>query len=513
MEAKDYLVLIGIPSIKKYVFGTNKLMEIRGASALLADLNLTDMEDKLKNSAGLERVECNYVGGGTGQFIIHAGADQIESALQDLNQYFAEQTAGGLHLNWGLAELPAEDRFKEALKIANNKAQAQREENPFEACTLRHTGYIRECDSCSEMASQLHRSGGEDRWLCDVCLLKMDYNQWAKRGLWTPFEEYLTGKGASVKRAKTFSDIGELSSVRKDYTALVYADGNAMGKLIKQIETKEQFQRFSKAVDEAIRIACHDALYETYFIDKRPPSVMPAEILLLGGDDLLVYLTADGAFPFAIKAAEKFNEETRKRLSDDPFFEPKLEGRGLTISLGIAYGKSHTPVSLLLDQAEELLKSAKAKGSEDDRRDDFYAPTYIDYHLSTSFNQITVKDSRSTHQVLQETRPVRLYRKPYAIEDCKALLEEAQNLKSAGVPSTRLNRLGAAPALGKMNGTLECLKLFCNTRSKDQQSAIESALRRFDCMSDNIPWSKGAEENKHDDTVLVDLIELTGFCG
>jgi len=513
MEDKQYLVLIGIPSIKKYVFGTNKLMEIRGASALLADLNLNDMESQLKELLKRENVECIYVGGGTGQFILRGEKGQIESALDGLNRHFAEQTAAGLRLNWGIAALPSDDRFPEALRIANNSAQTQREENPFEACTQCHTGYIRECDSCSQPASKLNRFEDEVRWLCESCLKKMDYNQKARRGLWAPFEDYLSGKGIRVKRASNFSDIGGAARPRKDYTALVYADGNAMGKLVKQIETPEQFHRFSKAVDESIRLACHEALYETYFDEaSERPDLMPAEILLLGGDDLLVYLTAEGAVPFAVKAAEKFNEFTHKRLSGDAFFKSRLGNRGLTISLGIAYGKSHTPISLLLDQAEELLKSAKAKGSEDDRKDDFYSPTYIDWHLSTSFNQISVQDSRSTHQVLPGDRPVRLYRKPYALEDCKDLLEGARKLKGVGIPNTRLNRLGAAPALGKMNGTLECLKLFCNTRNQEQQKAIETALGRFHCMSDNIPWYKGEGKNDYDATVLVDLIELTGFC-
>jgi hypothetical protein len=48
MEEKEYLVVMGIPSIKKYVFDTDRLKEIRGASALLDDLNRNGIEKFLK---------------------------------------------------------------------------------------------------------------------------------------------------------------------------------------------------------------------------------------------------------------------------------------------------------------------------------------------------------------------------------------------------------------------------------------------------------------------------------
>ena len=268
----------------------------------------------------------------------------------------------------------------------------------------------------------------------------------------------------------------------------MYADGNAMGKLIKQIENADQFKFFSNTVDQSIRNACHEALYETFVQNQNDKlKIMPADILLLGGDDLMVYLTAESAFPFAIKIAQKFNEMTQQKFSSEKgsFFNNVLKGRGLTISTGIAYGKSHTPFSILLNQAEELLASAKKGGVKDERSDNFFSHSYIDFHFSTYFNQINVADSRKNHLELPGAKPIKLYQKPYSLDDAEVLYEHANNLVQIGIPKTRLRRFGYAPTLGKPNGTLECLKLYTRTRKKEHKLAIWNTLSHFDCIRHN----------------------------
>jgi predicted metal-binding protein len=505
---------MGVPSIKKYVFGTDRLKEIRGASALLDDLNRNVMEKFLKEKIG-NSVECIFVGGGAGQFIISAEKTTIEDSLTELASIFSKETAGGLRLTWGKAEL-GEGKYQQALHVAELDAQRNKEESPFHPISQLHTGYIRECESCSSgMASKYLEDNDKKLLLCKVCYEKTQNSGGARKSFGEDFEDYLRkrieeSKYKKIQQPQSFEKIGELSESRKGYTALVYADGNAMGKLIKKIETSEQFEFFSKTVDDAVREACHEALYDTFFdTAKEMPEILPAEILLLGGDDLMVYLSADAALPFAVKAAEKFNQITIEKMKADPkngdFFIEKTGGKGLTISLGIAYGKSHTPFSLLLNQAEELLKNAKKAGSEDKERTDFYAPTYIDYHVSTYFNQISVKDSRKLNL---EPPSLKLYQKPYSLEDAKAILHHAQELVNVGIPSTRLNRLGNAPTLGKINGILECLKLYTRTKAGKQRLAIWDALERFGCVR-NMPWN---EDNPIASTMLVDLIEIVGFC-
>ena len=82
--------------------------------------------------------------------------------------------------------------------------------------------------------------------------------------------------------------------------------------------------------------------------------------------------------------------------------------------MGIAYGKSHTPFSIMLNQASELLASAKVAGSKDKDSGPYYSPSYIDFHLSTAFNRIDIADCRRTHLEIQprnDGKKIRLWQK------------------------------------------------------------------------------------------------------
>src|ERR1051325_5213687 len=95
-----FLLLLDTPGIKQFVFGTDPLAEIRGASALLDRLNRIDTERELAarlhaHGARLERVV--YANGGSGQVIVEAGAEAaVRQAGASLAGYYRPQTGG-----WG----------------------------------------------------------------------------------------------------------------------------------------------------------------------------------------------------------------------------------------------------------------------------------------------------------------------------------------------------------------------------------------------------------------------------
>lgn len=512
-DNKQYLVVFGVPSIKKFVFGTDPLKEIRGASALLDDLNRVRTREFLTKDCGALEKDIIFLGGGAGQFILSSDRSTVEGAMHKLEKLYANETAQGLRLLWEMAEYNGEN-YREARQKAENRSQIKRDENPFQAGARLHCGYIGECKSCSSLASVLMRIDNESNPFCHVCYQKRAFERKIKQGAIktgasVEFLAYLYQMGIRARLPEKFDAIGDQCAARKGYTALVYADGNSMGNLINAIENQADFKFFSETVDKAIRQACHEALYQRFFehADQRPET-LPADILLLGGDDLVVYMTAESALPFAVDVADKFNAKTKAAFdnADNPFFKDKLQGKGLTISLGIAFGKSHTPFSMMLSQAEELLKSAKEAG--DKHKSAYYAPTYIDYHLTTAFNRLEVADCRKTHLELPGEKAIRLYRKPYSLADVKALLTHAYNLKAKQIPSTRLKRLGYAPMLGKVNGSVECLRIYANTSKGEKRRAIWEALEHFDCI-ENMPWNE--KDEHHRDTVLTDLIEIADF--
>ncbi|MEW6296027.1 MAG: hypothetical protein AB1467_07135 [Candidatus Diapherotrites archaeon] len=502
-----YLALVDIPGIKEYVFGTDRLVQIRGASAFLDRWNRFNMRQFLEESPGVDQVEAVFAGGGAGEFILQAREGEATAALNNLADRLRIDSQGGLSLVFGLAPYQ-EGGYKSARDQAFQELRARKENPRLWGEPLIHTGYIRECDTCSGMAAVIQEYGGESWLLCDTCKEKLAWGR--DRG---HFLEYGRFQGWDDDQTRTwrprdFEEIGLRS--RTGHTALVYADGNTMGRIIKEIKEKEHFHLFSQTVEACLKKACHEALKKhceprPYSSGgEEPESKVPADILLLGGDDLVVYLAAETALPFALDAAKWFMDLTQVELAKDQFFKDLLQGGGLTFSLGIAIGKSHTPVVLMLEQAQELLRSAKEKGATDSKGGPYYSPAYMDYHFTSYFNQVRVKDCRDTHLLRLEAKPLRLTAKPYSLEDAQAIWDQARKLAEADFPRSRLYALGTAPTKGKINATLECLTIWGRTKAKEHRQLVGEALN---LCGDPImfPWR---EDHLGFNTGLLDLMEM-----
>jgi hypothetical protein len=508
--SQEILVVMDFPGIKNHVFGTDRLVEIRGASALLDKLNRLTIPAKLEKRFGSQKYRCVFSGGGAGQFVIQGTDSEIDTAFKEIKGEISEKSGGALRLAMGMAVLDT-NHYEKSLETAFLKLKKEKNEKPFEPFSSIHNGFIRDCDSCSGMASVQTRYAGMFRCLCRSCFINQETG--TKRGLWEEFCAYLVqNHGVDPEkileqRPNDFEEIGQRCVARNGYTALVYGDGNAMGRLVKQIDSEDRFKLFSVTVDKAVREACHEALYHHC---RQVNGKIPADILLLGGDDLMVYLAADTAIPFALEVAHRFEAKTKEKLvtvNSDPFFKRILGNNGLTISMGVAFGRSHTPISIMVSQSEELLKSAKHKGTKLSNGKE-YTPACLDFHVSSQFNQVRVSDSRKHHMIIKShNQQIHLYRKPYTLKDVQDLLTHARRLKESGIPKSRLHRLGEAPFKGKINGIIDTLVLYGRCKKSQEKLAICQALSRFDCMK-LMPWTLSDEDIS---TVMVDLIELTSF--
>lgn len=512
---QKHLVVVDFPAIKSFVFGTDKLVEIRGGSSLLDHLNRNKLPEFLNSKLGAKNVDCIFVGGGAGQFIINAEPEQIDAALEEFRGLCRNHSGGGLALNFE-QQLYAED-YVQAKDMAYQKLRQKKEENPISVPVTFHTGLIRDCDSCSGYAQEYVKHGGETHILCSICAQKTRFAQNSRNRLWDDFVQFAATQGFDEQwlqetQPTTFEHVGKACSAKPDHVGLIYADGNAMGNIVQQISSPEDFEFFSRTVDQSLRTACHQAICE-HCLDTNAKHI-PALILMLGGDDLLVYTTADRAIPLSLSIARKFEDLTRQAMAESQreFFARNVT-QGLTISLGIAFGKHHTPFSLLLGQAEELLQAAKTKGSQDQRCSTFYAPTYLDCHFTTQFNQIRVADSRREHLTKHSPQGETLYltSRPWDQDTADKVWEQAERLAHSDIPRSRLKRLGQAPDLGKVGANLEFYTLLSRTKGKShgkpRKTLLWETLDAFGCRLDQAPWQKETENTWN--TYLTDLIELS----
>jgi hypothetical protein len=529
-----FITVVDTPGIKQFVFGTDALAEIRGASALLDRLNREDTEQILGEALGSKNIQKVFANGGTGQFIVHApDRKHVQKALDQLAQYYSQQTGGEMRLIAGFAEWPANSgtSYQQAVQTAFRHIQWQRQMGRGYA-TVATFPLVVECESTSYLpASGPYRWGGEQQLiLSEASQLKREASREARRGmLWLGWLESLDANGAFVEnnydlRCKDAVTIGEYSRGRwRGYIGLIYADGNAMGRLVQELDSPEVCRAFSELVDGSIRDACYEALSKVCQAEIRQakediadgirPQQLPADILLLGGDDLLVLLPADRALSFTLVVTEAFERLTRDRQTHQPpevqkfFAKRDLGQRGLTISCGVAIAPSRYPFYLMLDLAEELLKSAKRGGSEDSSKTPYWSPSYVDFHvLSGSASQELAAIREHDYLV---SSPVARTLRPYSRDRLQKLYLAAQRLREARLPRSKLQDLfEAALEPRSQQAQRYAEELFGRLRespNRRERSTLWHALTMLGPLTP-YPWTT-TPDGKKKVTALADLIE------
>jgi hypothetical protein len=529
------IIVLDTPGIKQFVFGTDTLAEIRGASDLLDSLNRQQTEQHLR---GLltpdERLVSVYANGGSGQFLLDTTDPQrAEAILEPLAQHYREQTGGEARIVWGVAECPDPGSYQEAVGRAYQQLHQKRDSgSAVRAVPL--LPFLRECDSSSHWpAREAITWGGERLLLSEVAQRKRSQSHRSRRvGMFASWIQSLF-EGVDDNELETLTErlrckdaewIGHASLLRKGDIGMVYADGNAMGRLVRELDTPEATMAFSKVVDQSIRQACYQALNQVLQQEIATVqaslqgggrlSPLPADILLLGGDDLLVLVPADRAIRFARTVADLFETETKQQIALLPaeareFFHKRGLGVscGPTISCGVAVAPARYPFYLLLDLAEELLKNAKRAGSRaptGEGRTEYRAPARIDFHLVTGSNSQNLDLVRAEdYQVGMDSTNAARTRRPCSPGDLLRLEQQVRTLRSGEVvlPRSKRQALWEA-ALDPVRARAErrCREILCRLKPR-LRNALLGALG---ISIADYPWT----DNTKTSTALADLMEV-----
>lgn len=205
------------------------------------------------------------------------------------------------------------------------------------------------------------------------------------------------------------------------YLALIHADGNGIGKRYKswrdqakstdevvEVVKEAHGEAFFHSMRVAVRRAVVDALRATF---TEPGGVRPYEILMLGGDDLLLACRADRALDFARNYA---GELTRHTLAD---------GHPLTVAIGVAIAQKTYPLHRLHELAEDLASSAKRLYRAPDNQD---KTSVIDWQVVTQSWFAGVAEARQQseriqYQVSGQIETLLLTGRPYRVLDADGL--------------------------------------------------------------------------------------------
>jgi hypothetical protein len=556
------LIAFDTDHIKQYVFGTNKLKEIRGASSILDHLNRVETV-KVARAYSASPV---FAHGGSALFLIDAEqsegkAEELGKAVQRL---YREKTGNAASITYAVQRIPDNtkkdimtatelneyvtmkqvlDLLRLRLQLAKNSHQTGKVYHA-EAIALPTHAFLCTCKSCGVAYAEdiLLDPGETDSRYCRVCIGKRreddDVKKYipgmigAARSRWRAgtLEEFklwerilralvepdpdgalpyrLSGK---IERPRDFQAFRELTA-GKSYLGLIYADANNMGKAIEKKETLKDVQDFAVKIDQAVFKAMADAIKELLPVQD---NMLPFDALLVGGDDIVMVVPADKALQVAHTLAEKFHEHTKD----------------YTLSVGVVLAPISYPFNLQRTLAEDILKDAKKAGarssineSSKGEKNESYEEARISFVVITGSTSLSYGKIRDDMLRKFKTEEFYATMRPYTLKNFAWLLDQLKEGRKKHLGHTKLYQL--REAILKMNRTttiLEALALFRNWQKKDREF-IRAIVREFDThltpqernqRGTFFPWyleiTKDSPGKDIYRTPLLDFIELYDF--
>jgi CRISPR/Cas system-associated protein Cas10 (large subunit of type III CRISPR-Cas system) len=586
---KKSLVAFDTDHIKNYVFGTDRLKENRGASALLDRLNRQEMA-KIARRYGIEKDDIIYEHGGSGLFVVDSkSADEFG---QEVQKKYRELTGGGASITYVVQPLPAEalqgdrnDLLKHdlskthTLDVMRYKLRAAKDA-PVSIQALSSHPFMRPCDACGVSYAEEEDRDEEDgdTFYCKSCFYKMKEDRafigqinrksdGKEQFLWHRIisrlkeEGYEFGGFGKVNRPKDFNEFRQFAENSKEYIGLIYADANNMGALLDELATLQTLKNFAGEVDEAVisamsrAIKMHLPVVEIERQERKKGKalvpVFPFDILLVGGDDIVMVTSAAKAMDVALAIATEFRELTDenkliREATETVFSKLVAENRPLreittprlSLCVGVVLAPIKYPFGLLQDMAESSLKFAKKTSAnarekvKDQKELAAFDGTRINFQVVTggshpNFNETYKKIylHKDKDRKLEFHASLRAY-KP---EDLALLLQAIREGHTLKLGRTKLHQLREAILEKNLTTAVQMgLATLRNWQDKQRAFVVESVYEfggryRMPHSDPNnpvsgfprvtFPWF--ADGNHHGRSVyrtsLLDFVELYDF--
>lgn len=554
---KKSLVALDTNHIKQYVFATDKLKEIRGASSLLDRLNRREMEEVAREH-GIE-ITSIYTNGGAGLFVVDSVRAQEFKLL--VQQRYREMSKGQASITGVVQELPAaaperiEDlmdyNLQHQLDLMRYHLRAAKD-TPPDVIALPSHPFMRPCNSCGNnyAENEYHDPGEQDTFYCASCLEKQDEDRQIKNRisdtvgrinrdervkeayLWGRVIRYLReagynfkGEPESLDRPNDFNEFYHFTEA-KDYLGLIYADANNMGVEVEKQHTLRELREFAVHIDEAIFRAMSRAITQYLPIvpinrDGTQVSIFPFDILLVGGDDIVLVTDAAKAMNVALTIAKEF-----RRLAN--------KNNKYSLAVGVVLAPIKYPFGLLQDMAESTMKFAKVRetqtGQQASKDDD---GTRINFLTVTGGSEPDFKDIyQYLYHSIGKDKKTEFYAtlRPYTPEDLQLLLSVLASDGAMHLGRTKLHQLREAILQKNLTTAVkDSLAALLNWRVQQRSYVVQQVYefgQRYELPRSNpddplkgfpritFPWFADGTSKEGRDiyrTSLLDFIELYDF--
>ena len=512
---KKYLYGASVQGIQGFIFETNKLREIAGASQLVDNICTSEFEEYCKSiSHTIDNDDVIMRAAGIIKYKVdkEAAKDIVKGFPKHISNY-----APGLTISQAVVEYDENDvkatidKLEEKLKVQRNIVSMPVDIGFMGLNRARRTGGVAFSEKNDKNGTEVQsRSVFVKEPLKD----RKGNNAWLLKNKPLTDEDTL-----ELFRKFTDKPIGkqlvpfDLNEITKrsenSWIAIIHADGNGLGKILANLsdnvpnEKREKvFKEFSQSLELATENSAKRAfkLVEKKFNEEKLERY-PIRPVILGGDDLTVIIRADLAYDFAKDFLKSFEQETEK------LFEPmyKYGVKGLTACAGIAYIKDSYPFHYGVHLAESLVKEAKKKSKSEELRGKTPSgkeiPSSISfYKVQSSFTEELSEMKKRTH--CAKVSDVNFDYGPYFIEKIEGqhcvseldeklkVLENFRNDKSKGISK---------------------LRQYIAELYKDRSKAI-FMMDRISTVNKDLYEQLELESEREKDTMIInDLIQLHTF--
>lgn len=463
---------------------------------------------------------CIYAAGGSGMFEVDS--EKADRCIKTIERLYLEKTLTSSIT--GVAISKNDDvNFSDLFKKLSCRLRMAKDAKLLNYSLVTHP-FLRTCDSCGEEYARYRVEEG--KLICKSCKNKRDKDQQIKRNIEEKIKIILSKQEQSLKtselwerllfdlfqsqrydikdrnRPEDFEKLAKLS-LPSGYIGLLYADGNGMGTKLQELRSEDEANKFSNIVDQGIYRSTLEAI--TKNLQPHPENdFFPFDILLLGGDDLVMVTVAHKAIETATTIVDSFRKYTSSRWK-----EP------LNLSLGVAIAHAKFPFGNLLNMAENLLKFAKKEGvkREQQHSDPDNKHGLINFQVVSASNSLNFSEDYKKVFVYEEEKPPRKSVKyirtlrPYDSQTMEILLEKIRAMKS--FPKNKIQALREAVFLDYGNSLLQGLAIHSRLKN-DQKELIKEVLSKFSSSNtiDPILWF---EKNGDFYTPFLDIAELYDF--
>jgi hypothetical protein len=426
-----YLYGASVQGIQSFIFQTNKLQEIVGASEIVEQICTEwffDVSNKTKDDPNLILAAAGNI-----KFFFEIKED-CEIVVKSFPKHVMEN-APGITISQAVVEVSGENYAYEDIKKLEEQLKTQRSK-PFVPL---EQGYM--------ILERARRTGGV---VAQIDLTKYSSDIQDKLKKLTLPDEGTIRKVANQDNAALFKKLSgielkdneakkklplNISDMTKSgsnsWIAVIHADGNGLGKILQKygetIIKSNKFRKFSQAIQAATENACQIAFNEVIKNKFEDGKKYPLRPLIIGGDDVTIIIRADLALDFTNQFLKAFETESKN------YFEkleiPELQD-GLSACAGICYVKDSYPLHYALQLSEALCKDAKKEVKKDVKT--WRNPDYLPQSALAIFKVMDsfVEDLDDMKKRTMKTKNgINYYAGPYWIQSGNGISVEHLNSK------------------------------------------------------------------------------------